>query len=58
MVAEGVEDAATFARLKAGGCDVAQGYPFGKAMPAPELQKWLAAYRPAVDLDVGLAAAV
>lgn len=58
VVAEGVEDAATFARLKAGGCDVAQGYLFGKAMPAPEFQKWLAAYRPAVDLDVGLAAAV
>ena len=46
VVAEGVEDAATLAKLKDGGCDVAQGYLFGKAMPPAEFQTWMLAYRP------------
>ncbi len=37
VVAEGVEDAATFARLQALGCDTIQGYLIGKGMPLPEL---------------------
>lgn len=37
VVAEGVEDVATYERLRTLGCDVTQGYLFGKAMPLPEL---------------------
>jgi len=39
VVAEGVEDVATYKRLRALGCDVIQGYLIGKAMPLPELIK-------------------
>lgn len=39
VVAEGVEDVATYERLRALGCDVIQGYLIGKAMPLPELIK-------------------
>ncbi len=43
VVAEGVEDAAAWARISAMGCDVAQGY--GLSRPAPEavLTPWLLA---------------
>ncbi len=37
VVAEGVEDLATYQRLQALGCDVIQGFLIGKAMPLPEL---------------------
>jgi EAL domain-containing protein (putative c-di-GMP-specific phosphodiesterase class I) len=37
VVAEGVEDIATFERLRELGCDTIQGYLIGKAMPLPEL---------------------
>lgn len=37
VVAEGVEDLATYQRLRTLGCDVIQGYLIGKAMPLPEL---------------------
>lgn len=37
VVAEGVEDIATYERLRALGCDVIQGYLIGKAMPLTEL---------------------
>lgn len=37
VVAEGVEDIATYRRLQALGCDVIQGFLIGKAMPLPEL---------------------
>lgn len=37
VVAEGVEDIATYERLRALGCDTIQGYLIGKAMPLPEL---------------------
>ena len=37
LVAEGVEDLATYQRLRTLGCDVIQGYLIGKAMPLPEL---------------------
>ncbi|MBX9917592.1 MAG: GGDEF domain-containing phosphodiesterase [Nitrosomonas sp.] len=39
VVAEGVEDLATYQRLRTLGCDVIQGYLIGKAMPLPELIK-------------------
>jgi len=41
VVAEGVEDAAALERLIALGCDTAQGYFFGKPMPASDIVTWL-----------------
>jgi diguanylate cyclase len=43
VVAEGVEDEATWAALDAMGCDVAQGYYLCRPVPAAELTNWLAA---------------
>ncbi len=40
VVAEGVEDEATLARLRACGCDAVQGYFIGRPMPAVELRPW------------------
>jgi len=39
-VAEGVEDEATLAALRDLGCEVAQGFLFGKAMPQAEFVAW------------------
>ena len=39
-VAEGVEDSATFAMLRAMGCDAAQGYYCAKPMSADDLMRW------------------
>ncbi|MCA1940302.1 MAG: EAL domain-containing protein, partial [Caenispirillum bisanense] len=52
VVAEGVEDADTFAYLKAEGCDVAQGYYFGKPMPADQVAALLAAQRESAGAPV------
>ena len=41
IVAEGIEDKATFTRLGTMGCDVGQGYYMGKAMPEKEFKTWL-----------------
>lgn len=41
VVAEGVEDEATFQALRASGCDIAQGYLFGKALPSDAMERWL-----------------
>ncbi|MEK1904385.1 MAG: EAL domain-containing protein [Pseudomonas sp.] len=40
VVAEGVEDDATAAALTRLGCDIAQGYHFGRPMPAAEVERW------------------
>ncbi len=56
VVAEGVEDPATFALLKSGGCDIVQGYLFGKAMPSPQFQDWLDGYRPATSIEANTSA--
>mgnify|MGYP000020576067 CR=1 FL=1 len=37
VIAEGVEDLATYKQLKRLGCDTIQGYLIGKGMPLPEL---------------------
>ncbi len=42
VVAEGVEDAATLARLAAMGCDLVQGYFLGKPLPSDKLELWAA----------------
>ena len=41
VVAEGVEDKATFNDLKKMGCDMAQGFLLSPALAAPELLEWL-----------------
>lgn len=41
VVAEGVEDAATFTRLGEMGCDVAQGYYMSKPILAAEVPDWV-----------------
>jgi EAL domain-containing protein (putative c-di-GMP-specific phosphodiesterase class I)/GGDEF domain-containing protein len=41
VVAEGVEDEATYKELKKMGCDVAQGFLMSPALPAPALLEWL-----------------
>jgi diguanylate cyclase (GGDEF)-like protein len=41
VVAEGVENQATWEELAALGCDTAQGYHLGRPMPAAELERWL-----------------
>jgi len=47
VVAEGVEDEATWRALVAAGCQVAQGWYCARAMAADELLPWLATYRQA-----------
>ncbi|MGV8978534.1 MAG: putative bifunctional diguanylate cyclase/phosphodiesterase [Cellulomonas sp.] len=42
IVAEGVDDAGTAAELTAFGCDAAQGFHYAQAVPADELERWLA----------------
>ncbi|MEU4244778.1 bifunctional diguanylate cyclase/phosphodiesterase [Actinoplanes sp. NPDC026619] len=49
VVAEGIEDAATAAELRDLGCDIAQGYHFGKPMPADELYRLAAPGRQALS---------
>lgn len=44
VAAEGVEDEATMHALIALGCDTAQGFLLGKAMPTMEFQRWLRAH--------------
>jgi EAL domain-containing protein (putative c-di-GMP-specific phosphodiesterase class I)/FixJ family two-component response regulator len=46
IVAEGVEDTATWERLQHMGCDLAQGYLVSRPLPAPKLLEWLAEWRP------------
>jgi diguanylate cyclase (GGDEF)-like protein/PAS domain S-box-containing protein len=41
VCAEGVEDQATWARLKEMGCDLAQGYWISKPLSASEILQWL-----------------
>jgi diguanylate cyclase (GGDEF)-like protein len=41
VVAEGVEDEASYRHLSTLGCDHAQGFYMSKPLPAPELETWL-----------------
>jgi diguanylate cyclase (GGDEF)-like protein len=47
MVAEGVEDQATWDALAAMGCELAQGYHLARPMPAEQATAWLAGRLPA-----------
>jgi diguanylate cyclase len=47
VVAEGVEDEATWRELANLGCDIVQGYYLSRPMPAAHLASWVAARRPA-----------
>jgi len=40
VVAEGIEDRATWERLREMGCDVAQGYYMSRPLPAAEVLRW------------------
>ncbi|MDQ1438033.1 MAG: hypothetical protein QOK43_1662 [Acidimicrobiaceae bacterium] len=44
VVAEGVEDAASWEHLRALGCDAVQGYHLARPAPAREFQAWLTDY--------------
>jgi EAL domain-containing protein (putative c-di-GMP-specific phosphodiesterase class I) len=44
VVAEGVESAAVEARLIGAGCDIGQGWRFGRPMPASALEAWFDAH--------------
>jgi len=46
VVAEGVEDAVTWDRLRALGCDLAQGWFLSRAMVLSEVPDWVAAHVP------------
>jgi EAL domain-containing protein (putative c-di-GMP-specific phosphodiesterase class I) len=46
VVAEGVEDEATWRLLASLGCDMAQGYYAARPLPAADFITWLAEYRP------------
>ena len=45
VVAEGIEEAATWERVKVYGIDYGQGYHLARPLPAPELMTWMAADR-------------
>jgi EAL domain-containing protein (putative c-di-GMP-specific phosphodiesterase class I) len=45
VVAEGVENDATIARLASLGCEHAQGYGIGKPLPQEQLLAWIAQRR-------------
>ena len=46
VVAEGVEDEASWATLRTLGCDSAQGYWMSRPMPTQDFLPWLEAWRP------------
>ena len=51
-VAEGIEDAFTFERLRALGCELAQGFHMSKPLPASALVSWWDIHADASDLGI------
>jgi diguanylate cyclase (GGDEF)-like protein/PAS domain S-box-containing protein len=45
VVAEGIEDEATWKALRRLGCDLAQGYWIGRPMPLSDLRRWQRSWR-------------
>lgn len=56
VVAEGVDNEATRAELRALGCDLAQGFHFARPLPAADVAPWIRAHTPAVPEDDTLVA--
>jgi diguanylate cyclase (GGDEF)-like protein/PAS domain S-box-containing protein len=52
VLAEGIEDEAQWALLRASGCRTGQGYWFGRPMPAPEFEEWMRHKAPAQSSGV------
>jgi predicted signal transduction protein with EAL and GGDEF domain len=52
VVAEGIEDADTWAMLRDLGCDLGQGYYLSKPLPADELSAWLVETRMGLTRNV------
>jgi diguanylate cyclase (GGDEF)-like protein len=52
VVAEGVEDAASWDRLRVLGCDAVQGYHLARPMPAKDFHGWLDTYQQGRDRAV------
>jgi EAL domain-containing protein (putative c-di-GMP-specific phosphodiesterase class I) len=48
VVAEGVEDQATWNLLATLGCDIAQGYYLSRPIPSQDLERWLSERKEAV----------
>jgi len=57
VVAEGVEDETSWARLSRMGADIVQGFHICRPLPADEIDVWLAAHLPAPLADRGLSRA-
>jgi diguanylate cyclase (GGDEF)-like protein len=55
VVAEGIEDEATWSRLRAVGCDAAQGYYLSRPLPAGELEAGAAAIAERARIASGVA---
>jgi len=53
VVAEGVDNAAAWSRLRDMGCTAVQGYHLAQPMPAADLVGWVAAYRPIALVTTG-----
>jgi diguanylate cyclase (GGDEF)-like protein len=52
VVAEGVEDAETWRRLKTLGCDVIQGFYLARALEPASFTRWLTEWNEGVDLKI------
>jgi EAL domain-containing protein (putative c-di-GMP-specific phosphodiesterase class I) len=44
VVAEGIENASVEARLLRAGCDIGQGWRYGRPMPEPAIEAWFDAH--------------
>jgi EAL domain-containing protein (putative c-di-GMP-specific phosphodiesterase class I) len=55
VVAEGVENQATWELLNALGCDVAQGYLLSKPLPVADVTEWIRAHAkdPSTSTEAG-----
>jgi EAL domain-containing protein (putative c-di-GMP-specific phosphodiesterase class I) len=51
VIAEGVEDEATWERLTGLGCDFVQGYALTRPLPSDEFARWVAARGPVASTD-------
>jgi diguanylate cyclase (GGDEF)-like protein len=58
VVAEGIEDEATWTRLRAVGCDAAQGYHLSRPLPTAELEATVAEIAARSQAAAGMSAAV